>query len=96
MSKSQLYTEKEKDVVLAVISMGIACGLQHPFEWYCNYIRCMPMFMKYSDIPEETNILLSAFVKFLHACACHPEDPLLSINEENLDEAMEDWYMRKR
>lgn len=66
-------TQEQKEIFISYAQAGIACGLNHPVEWYVNGSR-MINHMEYDKIGERLKELDDAFVAFYAGTASCPEE----------------------
>jgi hypothetical protein len=95
-----LNEEKETNlmrVFYQAATLGLCCGLQHRYEWYCNASRAL-IHGPYTEIGERETILLEAFTAFeKNLCSCPEEEEEFA----NLDcraflNRVEAWYAEGR
>ncbi len=88
-------TNEQKDLFISIAQMGMTCGLDHPFEWLNNYIRHLPNFAIYAEIPEKQKDAEDAFIMFLRNTA-GPDDPTENLDCEGLYKMIGDRYEWER
>ena len=95
-----LNKEKEyklNDVFVKAAILGLCCGLNHRYEWYCNASRAL-IHGPYTEIGERETVLLEAFTEFeKRLCSCPEEEE----EYEKLDcraflNRVEAWYAEGR
>lgn len=89
-------TQEQKDLFISIAQMGMTCGLDHPFEWLNNYIRHLPNFEVYEDIPGKQEAAEDAFIAFLKDTECQPDDPVANLDREGLYKMIGDCYEAER
>ena len=90
-------TDKQRKDFIGIAQMGIACGLEHPYEWLGNYLSHASMFEKYEDLPRRYNEVKEAFVEFFKKCGSHPYDQVHNedLTAEKLLDEIGHYYYRK-
>lgn len=90
-------TPDEKDVFIAAASMGVACGLEHRYEWFVNAVRAL-QHGRYDEINPKREGLERAFVAFEKTTAGgqHEEQELQSLNIGDFYMRVEKFYMKGR
>lgn len=83
-------------MVREAIQLGLACGLQHPYEWYVNYLRAIPQFTPQPDVLPATLAFTVAFAKFLAGAASGPGDQWENLNADGLIKLVDEWYAEHR
>ena len=66
-------TPEQKDLIVKMFQMGMACGLDHPFEFFMNYLRSLDH-MDYKKIPELEKNAYEAMLEFMKGCGGCPEE----------------------
>ena len=89
-------TDKQKDIFISIASIGWACGLEHPFEWFVHYLRTMDMWARYKEIPKLEKEAYEAYLAFFKKCKCHPDDPIDTWTHEDLNNAINNFYKKVR
>ena len=79
-------TDKQKDLIISVFRMGIACGMNTFWEAYLNYKYFMPHLMPYTEIPSAQQDLDEAFAAFLQGASSGPNDPIEQIKPKEVEE----------
>ena len=88
---------KLNDVFVKAATLGLCCGLNHRYEWYCNASRTLTH-GPWSEIGKRETILLEAFTAFEKTlCSCPEEEE----EYEKLDcraflNRVEAWYAEGR
>ena len=75
---------------------GVACGLEHPFEWYVNATRWLMHSTPYPDIPAREQEIAEAFLAFFRGCDGMPDDPIATWTVDDMHKACDEWYARPR
>lgn len=90
-------TPEQKDLFIAAASMGVACGLEHRYEWFVNAVRAL-QHGPYNEINPKRTELEQAFVAFEKTTAsCEPEEQeLQSLNIGDFYMRVEKFYMKGR
>jgi hypothetical protein len=83
-------TPDQKDLFIQAAQLGLACGLEHPFEWYANAERAMGM--EYSKVDQYVADLQAAFVTFYRDTGSAPNDPVESWTEKDFIQAVNGFY----
>lgn len=89
-------TPEQKDLFISIAQMGMTCGLNHPFEWLSNYIKHLPNFAIYAEIPEKERDAEDAFVAFLQNTGAGPDDPVEDMNRDVLSCIVAHYYEHAR
>lgn len=78
-------------------ALGIACGLQHRFEWYVNAVRATTH-GDYSTINERRKAIADAFMAFEKTTACCLEETreLESMTLDEFVTKVDKWYSKGR
>ena len=66
-------TPEQAKVFVGVAQAGIACGLQHRYEWFYNGLRMLSHGL-YTEINERTAQIVDAFLAFEKGTASCPEE----------------------
>jgi DNA primase large subunit len=76
----------------------MVCGLEHPYEFYSNYVRHLPQLVSYKDVGTAEQAAVEAFVAFMKGTASCPEEEeeLQALTPEDLYVKIEAWYTYKR
>jgi hypothetical protein len=90
-------TLEQKSIIVGIFQMGMAEGLDHPFEFFTAYIRNL-CFMDYRKIPEMEKAAYEAMVEFLKGSAgCEEEQDFYNkLDIIKLNEYIESWYKGRR
>ena len=88
-------TPEQMQAFIEAAQVGMACGLEHPIEWYVNvtsgmWISAMP----YDNVPAYIERMLDAFVAFYRGTASCPEDPVENLTREGFIEMVNRYYNR--
>lgn len=88
-------TDAQREVFCNAAQMGIACGLEHRYEWYTNAIRSLAH-GAYSEIPSRAQALDEAFVAFEKGTGSCPEetDGLFCLDAKGYRHMVNNWYDR--
>jgi hypothetical protein len=89
-------TQEQKDVFISIAQMGVACGLDHPYEWLMNYDLHAPQLMAYTDTNKNLNKVYDAFLAFFHGCGGCPEDPMETWSQDQMIDAINEFYRRSK
>jgi hypothetical protein len=89
-------TPEQKELFIWIAQMGIACGLEHPFEWYFNYVRHLPQLVAYPDMPKVETEAMEAFTAFYKDTASHPDDPVKDLTCNGFIDMVNEWYSKGR
>ena len=75
-------------------ALGIACGLNHRYEWFVNAQRALAH-GSHANILKHFQRLYEAFIAFEKKTACCPEEQaeLDKLDEEGYDKLVHRWYM---
>ncbi len=86
-------TPEQKDTIIGMFQLGMACGLNHPFEFFTNYIRDLDHY-NYRKIPEMEKKAYEAMLEFMKGCAGDDDeqDFYNTLNVISLNEYIEKWY----
>lgn len=84
-------TPEQEHTFVQAAMLGVTCGLEHRYEWYCNALRAL-LHGLYDEIPAKTKELAEAFLAFEQSTASCPqeEDDLKTIEEFTL--RVRAWY----
>jgi hypothetical protein len=90
-------TPEQKDIIIGIFQMGMACGLEHPFEFFSNYIRNLHIY-DYKKIPELQDKAYEAMLEFMKGCAgCEEEQDFYNaLDIIKLNEYIDKWYKYRR
>ena len=90
-------TPEQKDTLVGIFQMGMACGLDHPFEFFSNYIRNLGMY-DYRKVPELEKKAYDAMLEFMKGCAgCEEEQDFYNrMDTIKLNEFIDNWYKGRR
>jgi hypothetical protein len=89
-------TSEQKDTFISIAQMGVACGLDHPYEWLMNYDLHAPQLMSYADVNKNMSKAYDAFLSFFHECGCGPGDPMETWTQEEMIDAINKFYKTER
>lgn len=89
-------TSKQKDIFISIAQMGVACGLDHPYEWLMNYDLHAPQLMSYTDVNKNMNRAYDAFLAFFKGCGSYPEDPMETWDQKQMIDAINEFYRRSK
>jgi hypothetical protein len=91
-------TNEQKDLVIRIFQTGMACGLEHPYEFLTNYVRMLVHAHPYSEIARLEHEAQEAFVELLKGTASCPEEEeeLQALTPDKLYAMIEAWYGRGR
>ena len=86
-------TPEQKDFIVEMSQLGMACGLDHPFEFFTNYIRDLDHY-NYRKIPEMEKRAYEAMLEFMKGCGGCPEeeDFYNTLDIIKLNEYIDKWY----
>lgn len=87
-------TAEQSERFTGIAQMGVACGLDHPYEWLQNYLLHMPNLAPYAEVSRLSQEALEAFLAFFKGCASCPEEEaeLEQLTADGLLERMGKWY----
>ena len=85
-------TQEQKDLFISAATLGVACGLMHPIEWYMNYIRSLMNFAKYEDIPNLKEKMTEVFIEFYKMTGGGPGDPIENLTIDGFVNLVNDYY----
>jgi hypothetical protein len=90
-------TPEQKDTLIGMFQMGMACGLEHPFEFFSNYIRHLGVY-DYKKVPELEKKAYEAMLEFMKGCdGCEEEQDFYnSLDIVKLNEHIDKWYKHRR
>lgn len=88
-------TTEQKELFVSIARNGIACGLWHPFEWLVNYIHALPTWCDYKEVGARESKANETFLAFFHGCASGEGDPIQSWAVEDMNAAMDNYYLPK-
>ena len=87
-------TVEQMERFVWVAQMGVACGLDHPYEWFRNYeLHFLPT-IPYEETLVEYRKTLEAFVAFFRGTDAEPDDPVRNLTNEQFLDRMTDYYRR--
>ena len=86
-------TPEQKSVIVGIFQMGMAEGLNHPFEFFTAYIRNL-CHMNYKKIPEMEKTAYEAMIEFMKGSAgCEEEqDYYNTLDVIKLNDLISKWY----
>ena len=86
-------TSEQKDGIIGIFQMGMAMGLNHPFEFFTNYIRTLGH-MDYKKVPEMEEKAYDAMIAFMQNCAGSEEeqDFYNTLDVIKLNGLIDRWY----
>ena len=84
-------TDDQKTVFIQAAQMGMACGLEHPWEWFYNAQRAL-LIAPWDTLSMGQARLNDAFLAFWHGCGAFPDDPCETATIEDLYAEIERWY----
>jgi len=86
-------TPEQKSVIVGIFQMGIAQGLNHPFEFFTAYIRNL-CHMSYTKIPELEKQAYEAMIEFMKGSAgCEEEQDFYNtLDIIGLNDLITKWY----
>ena len=86
-------TPEQKDILLGMFQMGMAVGLNHPFEFFMNYLRTLGH-LDYKKVPEMEEKAYDAMLEFMKNCAGNEEeqDFYNTLTVVKLNELIDRWY----
>ncbi len=90
-------TPEQQNYFIKAAQFGIACGLQHRYEWFVNANRAL-IHGDYSHIEQESKNILDAFIAFERGtCGC-PEDEqfLKNLTDTDFIKLVNDFYANAR
>jgi hypothetical protein len=78
-------------------ALGIACGLNHRYEWLTNSIRAAEH-GRYEDFTKTSDTLMDAFMAFERTTAGseHEEEDLRKMNKDDYTGMVNKWYNRNK
>lgn len=87
--------DEQRRIFCDAASMGVACGLEHRYEWYINAIRALGH-GPYVDIADGAERLRDAFFAFEKTTAGSPEEQevLDNLTQEQFDERINAHYRK--
>jgi hypothetical protein len=90
-------TPEQKSVIIGIFQMGMAEGLDHPFEFFTAYIKNLCS-MDYHKIPELEKTAYEAMIEFMKNCGGYEEeqDFYNKLDIIKLNEYIEQWYKNRR
>lgn len=89
-------TPEQKDIFVSIAQMGVACGLDHPYEWLMNYDMHAGQLMSYKDVNDNMNKAYGAFVAFFNGCGSGPDDPMETWDQDQMIDAINEFYRRRK
>ena len=86
-------TPEQKDTLIEMFQMGMACGLDHPFEFFMNYLRSLDH-VDYKKIPKLEKEAYEAMIEFMKNSGGCPEetDFYNSLTVVTLNDYISKWY----
>jgi len=86
-------TPEQKSVIVGIFQMGMAEGLEHPFEFFTAYIRNL-CHMNYKKIPDMEKAAYEAMIEFLKGSAgCEDEQEFYNaLDVIKLNDLISSWY----
>lgn len=86
-------TPEQKDTLVGMFQIGMACGLNHPFEFFMNYLRTLDHF-DYKKVPELERKAYEAMLEFMKGCAgCEEEQEFYNnLDVVSLNKYIDGWY----
>ena len=91
-----MMTPEQKDAFISIAQMGVACGLDHPYEWLVNYEMHAPQLMAYTDVDKNLRIARRAFLEFFHGCGSCPDDPMETWTIDGMLDSIDEFYRRRK
>lgn len=90
-------TPEQKSIIIGIFQMGMAEGLDHPFEFFTAYIRNL-CHLDYRKIPDMEKAAYEAMVEFMKDCAgCEEEQDFYNaLDIIGLNKHIEQWYRNRR
>lgn len=90
-------TPEQEHIFCRAAALGVACGLEHRYEWMINAIRALAH-GPYTEIPDRMKDLYESFLSFEKSTASCPEEELeLEIlTVDGLVTKVNDWYERPK
>ena len=88
-------TPDQMKIFIGAAQMGMACGLEHPWEWLANAERAL-VHGPWADLGKNTIALHEAFLAWWHGCGSHPGDYCETATVEQMIEEINRWYQRGR
>lgn len=91
-------TDEQEHTFVAIAQMGVACGLDHRYEWLSNYLFHVINTIPYYERDDARERAISAFAQFERETASCPEEDreLGSMTDEQYIERVDAWYKRQR
>lgn len=86
-------TSEQEHEFCSAAGLGIACGLNHRYEWYVNATRAL-MRGPYIEMPTRQTAILRSFVAFEKTIASCPEEQteLDSLDAKAFTTRVNEWY----
>lgn len=90
-------TQENKDYFISAARMGIACGLEHPYEWLMNVLMHSMNLFAYSEIPQEETKYLNAFLAIYKSSPSCPEEEreLRHMTRDEFYNHVCEWFKKK-
>lgn len=86
---------EQKAIFVEAASCGVACGLEHRYEWFMNYSMHMMNIFPYGEISQRYADLLDAFLAFEKTTAGDPyeDEELQAMDTNGLIERINAYYI---
>ena len=86
-------TPEQMQAFVEAAQVGMACGLDHPLEWYVNvtsgmWISAMP----YDKVPAYVERMTDAFLAFYRGTDSCPGDPVKNLTVQGLQDMIQRHY----
>ena len=88
-------TDKEKSTFIEIAQLGIACGLEHPFEWIENFLYHGLQLHRFEDQHKLEVNAVDAFVAFYKGCDSY-HGKYSHLTRESFMEMVNEWYNRQK
>lgn len=88
-------TKQQMKIFVGASQMGIACGLNHPWEWLANAERALSI-GPWHELNQRQHDLYDAFLAWWHGCGAGPGDPCETATVEQMVDEVNRWYADQR
>ena len=91
-------TPEQEKLFCQIASMGVACGLEHRYEWLANYLHHFLQTAPYNEVSALQAAAWDTFLAFEKSTAsCGEEEiELRTMTHKDFGAKMAAWYARKR
>lgn len=91
-------TPEQTQLFCKIASMGVACGLEHRYEWLANYMMHYLMAIPYEEVLKARADAIDAFLALEKTTASCPEEEteLAALDELGLSHKISAYYTNAR